>query len=981
MAAEGNAAAKDAMLQTLNSALGNLGGGQKSWMVPSNTTANVVPAPSELTVKAAPFTVRKRGRPPKNNSARPNRQQPAIEHARPSIEPQADRQPPSNSTSPQLANVVTDSYKTRLQPSAVTVFPSPTPSEENTHILATADLDLIGTESTVASHDPTGTGDMSLERRIGMRLRKPSEEAVVHREKRRRQDEGRQARPTVSASASGYQTPTLSHLPSSISRPPAGSQLYTHSPRLEQTQSRSPSLGQISSDPVQSPQLAQEFQGFGADTTDMPFLGQGHEAPTRPQSMVQSAWYTTQECLHILDAFRHSQASASLNPTERSRLSVLKGAVDSQDWAYVTMHQIYCLLDCDPNSLPVDIRTQPGLTHALGVMRSVLETNKRLSPAVLQFCARFPYQLGDIRARWPATFAQQARMFTSFVSFSPYYKDVEQTCEVRRFPPLAWELTERLGLTSFTFQRLLFTVVLRTLWQRVPGNIDRRRCEAEAIGLFRQNQIEYFQRRYLVSPHPTQMSAENEANLQNWGPRMRAVVEELEHAASLPLPCQVPLPYQDLSPPLQQNPQQNPRYSLNADVSRYPDQAQTMQHTTQLARGPRQWPTRSVQRSHVLASNAAPQHAKSVPLLPPAGWVQPQQRQPNPVRFGLHQTNLQSPVLKARSAESPLYQFVQGFVKPPQRLSNVTRAVEKLTFKLDADLMAAIPVTLPDGSGVVGERLVDTNSRTIRLRCIKWPAAADRPDDHIWATQDTSWIPHSYFSFNGVSLTQRKKVHYGKDLPIDISHLVTEGENTLEMTVMAPTSDKTYQSFLVAIELLGITSHALIKQNCLEKNRIPPEQVLADIRRKLRGSSDDDDITIVESNLTINLFDPFSASKICDIPVRSRACPHPDCFDLETFLQTRRRKGDASMPDLWRCPICNADARPDFLVVDGFMQNVKQQLDTHGLSNIRAIVVQQDGKWQPKAEVREGVSDDPPTPTIRRRSTIPAQSEIIDLSD
>jgi hypothetical protein len=307
--------------------------------------------------------------------------------------------------------------------------------------------------------------------------------------------------------------------------------------------------------------------------------------------------------------------------------------------------------------------------------------------------------------------------------------------------------------------------------------------------------------------------------------------------------------------------------------------------------------------------------------------------------------------------------------------------VEKLTFKLDADLMAAIPVTLPDGSGVVGERLVDTNSRTIRLRCIKWPAAADRPDDHIWATQDTSWIPHSYFSFNGVSLTQRKKVHYGKDLPIDISHLVTEGENTLEMTVMAPTSDKTYQSFLVAIELLGITSHALIKQNCLEKNRIPPEQVLADIRRKLRGSSDDDDITIVESNLTINLFDPFSASKICDIPVRSRACPHPDCFDLETFLQTRRRKGDASMPDLWRCPICNADARPDFLVVDGFMQNVKQQLDTHGLSNIRAIVVQQDGKWQPKAEVREGVSDDPPTPTIRRRSTIPAQSEIIDLSD
>jgi hypothetical protein len=143
----------------------------------------------------------------------------------------------------------------------------------------------------------------------------------------------------------------------------------------------------------------------------------------------------------------------------------------------------------------------------------------------------------------------------------------------------------------------------------------------------------------------------------------------------------------------------------------------------------------------------------------------------------------------------------------------------------------------------------------------------------------------------------------------------------------------------------------------------------------------------VESNLTINLFDPFSASKICDIPVRSKACLHNDCFDLDTFLDTRRRKGDVSVPDGWRCPICNADARPNHLIVDGFLEEVKKQLDAQNLSNTRAIIVQQDGSWIPKPEVRDpygvsdrGVSDEPATPSTAP-APLPTHIEIIDLSD
>jgi hypothetical protein len=301
-----------------------------------------------------------------------------------------------------------------------------------------------------------------------------------------------------------------------------------------------------------------------------------------------------------------------------------------------------------------------------------------------------------------------------------------------------------------------------------------------------------------------------------------------------------------------------------------------------------------------------------------------------------------------------------------------------------------IAAAVPRASDGAERRAVDTQSKTIRVRCVKW-AAVELPGAHTWATTDTSWIPYSYFTFNDKPLHPRKKVHHGKDLPIDITGLVEEGENTLQMTVMAQSNDASFKNYLVAIELLGVMSQASIRRRCLEQCRIPAEQVLADIQRKLNGSSEDDEIAVVESNLTINLLDPFSASKMCDIPVRSKACLHNDCFDLDTFLETRKRKGDASMPDQWRCPICRADARPQYLVVDGFLEEVKKALDAQGRSNTRAINVHQDGSWKPKAEVRDpnGVSDatsEPATPvvapaTLPSRASISAQVEIIDLSD
>jgi hypothetical protein len=278
-----------------------------------------------------------------------------------------------------------------------------------------------------------------------------------------------------------------------------------------------------------------------------------------------------------------------------------------------------------------------------------------------------------------------------------------------------------------------------------------------------------------------------------------------------------------------------------------------------------------------------------------------------------------------------------------------------------------------------------------RLRGIIWPAE-ELPNEHAWATADTSFHPYAYFTFNGNVLQKRKKLHYGKDLPIDLTEFIKEGDNVLEIAVLSQSNDNSYLKYLLAIEVVGVKNHESIKQTCLEGNRVPANEVMETIQHKLAPASSDDEIAIIQSSLSITLFDPFSASRICDIPVRSKACLHNDCFDLETFLQTRKRQNDASIPDVWRCPICNADARPQFLIVDGFLQQVHMELAQRGLLETRAIIVDQDGSWKPKADpVSENHGHDQESPVDRDSSADPAipkksktpplTAPVIDLSD
>ncbi|KAH8742696.1 hypothetical protein F5883DRAFT_366563, partial [Diaporthe sp. PMI_573] len=96
---------------------------------------------------------------------------------------------------------------------------------------------------------------------------------------------------------------------------------------------------------------------------------------------------------------------------------------------------------------------------------------------------------------------------------------------------------------------------------------------------------------------------------------------------------------------------------------------------------------------------------------------------------------------------------------------------------------------------------------------------------------------------------------------------------------------------------------------------------------------DEDGIAVIDrsgvtvSELSIDLTDPFSAS-IFSIPAHGLACTHMECFDLETWLNTRPIKQAINNgPQYWECHICFGDARPRSLRIDSFLVSVRKKLE------------------------------------------------------
>ncbi|ORY62998.1 uncharacterized protein BCR38DRAFT_475051 [Pseudomassariella vexata] len=381
------------------------------------------------------------------------------------------------------------------------------------------------------------------------------------------------------------------------------------------------------------------------------------------------------------------------------------------------------------------------------------------------------------------------------------------------------------------------------------------------------------------------------------------------------------------------------------------------------------------------------------------------------IEMSLHQVHVRSPKRMLRDSGYPQnterhYQFVKYLALQPVPI-RPHPYLYTFRFNISDEEFGRISPNAVLQHEMLPVNIFSNGSLRVRLRCCPQKTDTVSISEDSWVTNETGWPEHFYAKLNQHSLTVRRKQHHAKDQPVELGCFIKPGANILQIHV--PVRKPIRMVPFVAVEVVETLSHTAILglANLRADAGLSAEWTRQIIAKRLGGSSsnDDNDIAMVVSDLTINLADPFSFIMF-DIPVRGKNCLHLECFDLETWLNTRPTKKactcgtkessckfcpkEPTFVDKWKCPLCAGDARPCSLQIDGFLTEVRAKLAAEGKLKTKQIMVSADGSWKAKVELGDDDSgtdsDSDNTPATASQScTQPAQSkapvEVITLDD
>lgn len=724
----------------------------------------------------------------------------------------------------------------------------------------------------------------------------------------------------------------------------------------------------------------------------MPF-----QPPIQQQLHQQQAFCYRQDTMiqRLNEYFRKMDQHCST--TDLGRKQLLHDAIWRNDFFYLVLSHVFCLRSVTPNLLPRELGNLPATSWQ--ALETLLCSNNDVNPNVLRFFATFPEPIQYIYAsETAAAFSKQLGHIHIFLSHLPMQWDpLLRTSQQRLAPPLAQDLVEGMHLSSVVLQTTVFRAVVRSF----PISLDDRSMQF-LEQLNREDQEGYFQR------HWRKAQVENYLLYNVYALVIRKLVEWRSMGGQLSafvVPAETAYFRQ---PPLAMagtpgvasrqtgltEAQQRQLMEINNHLLAQQQRTSVIapqpfalapthswqQQTSVQTPGAPNMPPRTGQRQHNAPIQMHGSRTHSHPLLPREGDpARAQPVAPDTNRMALHQAHLRSPIPGPRQLPpqaQPLYRHVIGYALNLTRI-NESLAAQSVSFTVSQESIDKIPKTEPAKlKGEPGVRILNEQSQLHRLRCSAIPKNGFQSENQ-WVTADNVWPDDLRMEINGHHLEPRRKLHHGRYLPIDVSSYLKPDEN--ELTLYLLRTDNRAFDYAVAIETVGVQSHSDIIGNI---PTISATDSLKAIKDSLAASTDDDDdIVMTSSALTIGLFDPFTADRISSIPVRGKACLHRDCFDLETFLnQCKREKpGWPTVVDCWRCPICKADVRPQEMIKDGFLIEVRRELEKKGLMQTRAIVVEADGSWRPKPEEKAtGIR----SPSLEREESVKAKKppvEVIEL--
>lgn len=654
------------------------------------------------------------------------------------------------------------------------------------------------------------------------------------------------------------------------------------------------------------------------------------------------------------------------------RVQMMRDACCHNDMFYLTLHSIYMLVTSTQQDLIQSLALTSSHFEGLSIIEALLGSNHLLTSQIHNLFMTFPSPL-DTFIRQQVPLLHDIKNFLAHLSYTfPVLRD---QAKARGSPPSPSELNYCLQTTSPVLQKAFFLSILRdwpidfewqqrALWlfdywsdpARMPLN-PTSLSQVQGVTVEFAKHCYQLRAQYLRDMNSVvqaQPSADNQS-AQMPSQHRQMVPQPLTSASSLPQTSPAaPLPQHRL-------------HAITTTNPRHPHPAPTVSSGHVLAsRGqPMRQPMRQPQSnnpSHISQVHRTQDQIRSqtqlqahdLPFFPSNHHYRlPTLVQPLPPQTAAHQALLSSPKYNIKDADAGstpqarLYRYIESIIMLPQ-IFNKGSAL----FRWHVTIPPPLLFTKVRSRKLVGTFLspesdVLSGSSQFRLKCMK---------QNLDGGSDPAFLPAYWPAFVSISVNGdfnvdfRRKAHYGTDMSTDITHLLQDGENEIAVGITFSPQEANV-TYLVGIEVIRIKNHASV---ATMPQHLPSANVKASIAAAIAadGDGDDDDLVVADPGVSIFLVDPIT-SQMWVTPVRSQKCQHRECFDLNAFLlsRTSRSKGSTlTNPVQWKCPICNQDARPQNLIIDDFLVQVRQSLEERNLMETRTILVKEDGNWEVRGE-------------------------------